>query len=292
MKIEPSIVSFRRILEEFIGDIDISEIEIIRSGPNKSVARVNNTWIFKIQTSGKSRDLLREIMITSILSDCPIKIPEYGYIYHSPTKTFGGYRLIDGTGLQRTKRLSSVMIGQFYDFRQFLISKSYTARRMSIFEKFNRIQWGKKYETFIMEFTREAESHKLGIDLTLLHELLEKFISKDIKTMRPTLIHGDLYRDNVVIDHDRRRINGIIDFGDTCLGDPALDYAAFAMDFITQLEDIMNGTTEYTDENFANRMMFYISTEPIYSILVDIQRGMAVSEETINIMNRRMENAR
>lgn len=41
----------------------------------------------------------------------------------------------------------------------------------------------------------------------------------------PTLCHGDLTSDHILVEPSRPdRIGGIIDFGDVCLGDPATDF--------------------------------------------------------------------
>src|SRR5690606_22937643 len=40
-----------------------------------------------------------------------------------------------------------------------------------------------------------------------------------------TLIHGDFGASNILWNPDTNRISGIIDFGSSCLGDPAYDLA-------------------------------------------------------------------
>lgn len=55
---------------------------------------------------------------------------------------------------------------------------------------------------------------------------------KGIKHCKPrnrTIIHGDLHPGNII--SNQKKINAIIDWGDICIGDPALDLAAFWMLF-------------------------------------------------------------
>ena len=48
---------------------------------------------------------------------------------------------------------------------------------------------------------------------------------KQLRAYRPTLVHGDLWYDNILFDPERRRIVGIIDFENLSIGDPAIDLA-------------------------------------------------------------------
>jgi aminoglycoside phosphotransferase (APT) family kinase protein len=61
--------------------------------------------------------------------------------------------------------------------------------------------------------------------------LLERAVRLDEPGGTPVLVHGDLHVRHLLVD-DAGRASGIIDWGDVCLADPALDlslgYAAFA----------------------------------------------------------------
>ena len=41
----------------------------------------------------------------------------------------------------------------------------------------------------------------------------------------PALVHGDLQAPHILWDSENQRINGIIDFGESGIGDPATDFA-------------------------------------------------------------------
>lgn len=41
----------------------------------------------------------------------------------------------------------------------------------------------------------------------------------------PTLVHGDLWHENLLFDEGRRRLSGVIDFENAAIGDPAIDLA-------------------------------------------------------------------
>lgn len=46
----------------------------------------------------------------------------------------------------------------------------------------------------------------------------------------PTLLHADLSPDHLLIDERDHRLTGVIDFGDTCIGDPDYEYLYLSAD--------------------------------------------------------------
>ena len=61
-------------------------------------------------------------------------------------------------------------------------------------------------------------------------ELWWRAVRRDeqFRAYRPTLVHGDLWYDNILFDSERRRIVGVIDFENLSIGDPAIDLATQA----------------------------------------------------------------
>lgn len=52
-----------------------------------------------------------------------------------------------------------------------------------------------------------------------------------LHTYRPALLHGDLSLDHFLFDASEMRLTGVIDFGDTCIGDPAWDLVYLYEDY-------------------------------------------------------------
>ena len=81
---------------------------------------------------------------------------------------------------------------------------------------------------------------------------------------KPALIHSDLDDAHVLVDAERGRITGVIDFGDACAGDPALDFAGFAGPFrdatLQRYELPRDGT-------FEERPDIYRRISPFHAVL-------------------------
>lgn len=285
------VMRMRRILVEKFSMHNSIDIISERSHTGRHVFLVDREWIFKVQYGRGSLDLRREIELTGIMSGCPLRVPSYRYIHTSSNLTCGGYRMIEGEGLGRAGRLSPVMMGQFHEFRSWLNDSTQCVKLFKAVNYFTAPRWALRYRKLIKRFSVEAVRLGIKIEKDILDKLLDRFEKKAMNNMKPSLIHGDLYRDNVIVDLKEGKLNGVIDFGDACIADPALDYAAFTLDFPSQMDDLLRSSTEPMDENFPWRMMFYFSTEPIFSFMEAMDRGESIGEGFAIEMNTRLEKA-
>lgn len=98
--------------------------------------------------------------------------------------------------------------------------------------------------------------------------LWEAFLSiDDLFQFAPVLIHGDLGAEHILCDPETGSIRGVIDWEDTVIGDPALDFAgflsAFGPDFARR---VAAGYGLEIDIGFWRRAAFYAKIAPFYGI--------------------------
>lgn len=86
-----------------------------------------------------------------------------------------------------------------------------------------------------------------------------------------TLKHGDFGGSNILFDPESQRINGIIDFGSACVGDPAHDIAAVSTYGEAFLERFYSTYPEV--ETMVERANFYKSTFALSEALHGIKNG-------------------
>jgi aminoglycoside 2''-phosphotransferase len=85
----------------------------------------------------------------------------------------------------------------------------------------------------------------------------------------PTLVHGDLAPEHVLVDAGR--ISGVIDWTDARVGDPALD---FAWPLYRLAEPrVLDAYGGPPDERFADRARFHHVVAPLYEVLHGLERG-------------------
>ena len=91
-----------------------------------------------------------------------------------------------------------------------------------------------------------------------------------------TLLHRDLASEHILYNAARGTISGIIDWGDTAIGDPAIDFAGLLADYG---EDFMERVLAHyqgpADASFRQRTRFYLSAMPINTLLFGLDTAQA-----------------
>ncbi len=94
----------------------------------------------------------------------------------------------------------------------------------------------------------------------------------DSPSLRLTPIHGDLSADHVLIRNGR--LSGVIDWGDACLGDPALDFAALWHELgETFAREVAKHGTGGREGTFWLRADLYRRLAPLHGLLHALERG-------------------
>jgi aminoglycoside 2''-phosphotransferase len=82
---------------------------------------------------------------------------------------------------------------------------------------------------------------------------------------RPTLVHGEIHSSHVLWGRDR--VQGLIDWGFTSIGDPALEFGPWAAHFGTRgVHRLMAGRVGPGDSTFLDRVKFYRLIVPLRRI--------------------------
>ncbi len=251
-------------VEKIAPSLDSNNPKILRETHSNLVILVDG-HVFKFPKDIEdSNRLSKEIKLIKILTGSPVRIPRYVYEDLNGVSKFGGYQFINGTPLNTQNTLSPKMIDQFVNLLNFLHGKDYTELRGSGVEFFEPNEWMKQF----MDFEKLVSQHVLK----LLDNNLQKSVEKEFEAMtktifnfKPTLVHGDLYKDNVLIQDDD--LAAIIDWGYSSFGDPAIDIAAIAVDFPVEAVQIAESINDDLDNEAEKRIEFYIRTEPLFEIL-------------------------
>ena len=103
----------------------------------------------------------------------------------------------------------------------------------------------------------------------------EDFLTSDANfQFRPVLIHGDLGGEHILLDRVTGTLAGVIDWGDACVGDPALDFAGLlhgcGRDFAC---GVLAGYGGEMDEALRERVVFYARIVPFHEVMYGLFIG-------------------
>ena len=219
----------KRILLEF-PKIEIDSARLVRAGWYNVVVDFNNQWIFRFpRFKAAEEGLKREIKLLGLLKGkLSIRIPDYEHVAPSRKNeySFGGYRKIIGTpttphGYQNTW---TETLGN--DLASFL-RELHSARITRITSKILPV-WNPKRR--LRKLWREARSLAYKYLDVETRRLSDRFFEKGVETFvnahsRPVFVHGDLTDRNILVDPEAGKLTGILDWGDSAIMDPAIDFA-------------------------------------------------------------------
>lgn len=184
----------------------IREIEV---GYDFEVAIVDDEWVFRFpRHPGVEEALQLELVLLPALApSLPVQVPSFEYVSHDPL--FVGYRLIRGEPLVDEDGEGA---------RAFLETlHAFDTSGIPV----EPLDWVETYRVQCAEFER------------LVFPLLDgdrraraRCLFGDAETLvgfEPALLHGDLCPEHLLVRDGR--LEGVIDWADTRIGDPALDYA-------------------------------------------------------------------
>ncbi len=250
-------------------DLGDGSFELLESGWDNYVLVADGEIAFKIpRDAGQSDQLRKEVSLAGCLRDSPIPVPDFSFTGHSGRQFIAGYRYIHGDSLNSVSSLPGGMKNQLTDFLNYLLGKSSDKCVLDVLGIPDENEWKARYngykETIFSGLFDVLDDESLSI----IAEKFQDFLENLTGTMKVSLIHGDLYRGNVLIDKSRQKVTGVIDWGTACFGDPAIDFAALAVDFgIDEVEDMLSGYAGPIDLNFRKRVEFYWQLEPTYGIM-------------------------
>ncbi|MGE6755435.1 phosphotransferase family protein [Rossellomorea sp. NPDC071047] len=264
-------------IREIYPELNINHSEVIDLGQNNDVLIVNDNLVFRfpkyvegIKKLIKETEVLEQIKGKLSLS---IPYPQYRSMETNEVgKVFTGYQRIGGTPLwpdmmkniHNEERIASQLV-QFLTELHSQPVDSLGIEKKSAVDALNSIVnlYGKFKDKL---FPYMNETSKSEID-----HIFERFLSnKELLSFNTVLIHGDFGASNILWDSKREEITGIIDFGETEIGDPAYDFAgllsSYGQPFVKRCLNM------YPDgEKIFERMTFYKSTFALQEALHGVE---------------------
>ncbi|MCE5170829.1 aminoglycoside phosphotransferase family protein [Paenibacillus profundus] len=255
-------------------DIPIESIREISTGQNNDVLVVNEQLIFRFPKHAEAaRNLAQECRILQHLRTrmhVRIPQPEYVSLSASDNTLFIGYEMIEGIPLSDDifhstkdkqkladelgsflKTLHGVEAGSALDME----APDHVAFWTDLYD---RIQ-NKLFSYMNSEARLNVKNH--------FESVLKNYGFFNVPSV---LIHGDFGTSNILIHPETGALAGVIDFGDSGLGDPALDFAAlyaqYGEGFLEMCKASYGGM-----ERIQERLDFYAGTFALQEALFGIE---------------------
>jgi aminoglycoside 2''-phosphotransferase len=259
----------------------IENVHLNQNGQYNDVLIVNGALVFRFAKFAEGIATLRHelAILTSIRNDITLAIPDPLY-WHVETETAGeafiGYPILPGRPLWledyqaiHDPEALAYMAQQLAEFMRELHSIPVAqAVPIALPTADTLEEWTDLYHRIqhhLFPHMRPAARRQVG------HHFEDYLANPRRYQFDPVLRHGDFGTGNLLYDPATLTITGVIDFGATALGDPAIDFAglfAFGDDFCRQCIEFYPSLGQMLD-----RVHFYQGTFALQEALYGIETG-------------------
>jgi aminoglycoside phosphotransferase (APT) family kinase protein len=245
-----------------------AHVELLDEGWDFQVFEADGRWLFRFPKREASIVKLNtEYKLLLGLGEwVSLPVPNYEYFCESPessSRPFAGYRKLPGIDGDTSK-----MVDQHGVARQLgvFLARLHTypvdkAREAGVQEKRDLV-------VYLRDRAREQlrKLDGLNVSLGLLHSYLENDTPVSFEGAA-SLVHNDLWAEHILVDSRLGRVSGIIDWGDTVIGDPAIDFAClYAWYGESWLENVLGHYTGKLDAEVISRSRYLATCMAIHNI--------------------------
>jgi aminoglycoside 2''-phosphotransferase len=269
-------------------NIKIAQIRYFSEGLDSIVFLINKELVFRFAKNRKANaSIQKEIrVLPEIQKQFTFSIPVFLYTGKQRNDLcVVGYKKIEGSYLGKTdvlnpKRTSNQkIIQQLASFFQQIHAIDTTVAK----------QWSLREQNFHSLYTNELEDardHIYALTETIysndaqriktyIEHLFARYLNtKDNFNYTPSVLHGDLGEQHIIFDEKSESIVGIIDWGETRIGDPAYDlFRPYSHYGNTCIENILKYYSHPSPKELYKKLDFFFRAQMIHrtvrSIMVD-----------------------
>ena len=275
-----SIETYKTLVRQYCPEIDIRNASLITDGWGSDVLDVNGEFIFRFpKVDWAEEQYAKEaVLLPTLARRFSFAVPNFEFDYPVTGQKFGrfvGYRKIVGEPLSgsnmKVRRLAWLLGTAVSEVHGFPVERAVQAGAPPLDVR----SWLGEYEQEY-RWLRENSFPLLSEPARVHSErLFEDFLSDESNFgFEPVLVHGDLGCEHILCDKQRGVINGIIDWGEVAIGDPANDFAALMVCLGRNLvEEVVASYTGTVDRAFWKRVEWYVKIFPYYDIIQGIKTG-------------------
>jgi aminoglycoside 2''-phosphotransferase len=250
-------------------DIAVERIDRIEGGWSSHTFLINDELIFRFaRFDVVARNLRREIAVLPIVQkhvSYRVPVPEWDGEFGG--RPFVGYRMIRGRPVTPDD-IDSYGERLVYDIVDTIsqLHRVPTAAAGPLLGEQGRPEWWQtEYERVRGRVQRDVLPLLADDVADAVERGLQAFLSDDDRPSR--LVHRDLGMDHVLLDPERGRVSGVIDFEFVAIGDPAIDFVGFRVDLGTEIcGRALDAYDPDRDARFDERVDFYAWMGAVHAI--------------------------
>lgn len=242
----------------------------ILTGWEYSVLEVNGEYIFRFPRFRDSwRRLSREVSLVNYLSTrLSVRLPVYEFVWSGDRRhpqRFAGYGKIQGVPCTDYNYRGAWLEDLGQDLTRFITELHglrLPPKALGNLKRYTPKTWARNSRKFYGEIRRYAfpllSKDVRGRASSFWADLLSTFENVEFE---PKLIHADLTGGNIICDPKTGRLNGVVDWSDAQVADPALDFVGL-FQVNRRLGQFVLDRYKWGKSGFLERIELYRETIP------------------------------
>lgn len=269
---------YRAAIAAAFPNLATRSLRFLAEGWDSIVWAVNGDLVFRFPKRAIVATWLRyEIALLPVLGPTlPVPVPRFTYIAEPSAAfpyPFVGYRKLPGVPLAdapativHPARLAA-QIGEFLTaLHRFPVTQAVACG----IPYASPSAWHAQYATMLTEL-RALFPRMTRAERQRTERLFAAYLDNPLHTeFSPALLHRDLGGDHLLLDPETGDLNGVIDWGDMSVGDPAQDFCGVPAAWLPTILAHYGGTLDAT---FAERVAFYRALGPYHTLLFGLHTG-------------------
>ncbi len=267
----------REVVELCFPTIPIRVASLVPTGWVNYVLEVNDELIFRFprRKEGIAQLQIESKLLPIVAKIVSIRVPEFEWLWKGGRglqRIFVGYRKIPGVHMTRDlldASKDSRMTLELSDFMNEIHRIPARRLRNLGLPTFTPAEWRRGQGRLLRMIASKVRPLLNAKAQQRLSSIIEDFRNHgDDFRFKHGLIHCDLDGANILCDPSVKRITGIIDWGDACIGDPAYDFSGLLYEYGTKfLDGVLSHYSMEDKSAFKRRVSFYSSLIPFRIIL-------------------------
>ena len=219
-----------QMIEKQFPELKPVTLQMLGEGFDNSVFLVNHFYVFRFPRREIAAELIgtENRLLRVLAPELPISVPNpqfQGIPNEDYPWPFAGYAMIDGKPPSRLtleqRLLSAELFARFLRvLHDFPVEE---AKSLKIpFDEIGRMDISIRKPKLEENIVKALRLNVMDINMSEQIKRLLETVPKDSPDDRKVLVHGDLHYRNMLVD-DAGIVSGVIDWGDTHIGHPAVD---------------------------------------------------------------------
>ncbi len=262
---------YRQLIENTFPELQVREISFLGAGWDSVTVLVNGELVFRFpQRHDVARTLeIERCLLPRLAALLPLPIPHFDLVggpFPGYPWRFVGYRALPGRPLAE---LPAACIHPDHVGRALgAFLRALHGAPVELAERcgarcYTPDSWIEHHWALAQEILPLVE-RSLGATRARRFLDLWKAYRRDpsYRQFMPAIVHADLNPDHVLLDPATGEVTGIIDFGDVCVGDPAIDFAGLPNEIV----EAMLATYGRDDPTLPLRHQVLIRAIPLHAV--------------------------